>query len=274
MYGFEHMVQWIVGEMDWSESRDFEWLELEAYADRGFGWSAGRFTAPGLHGRQTFRYTGVWRLEHGVWRCIQHHSSLGIPNMDAFGHDITINEEFSVGRRDSTSLHPIADQNGWVTLMFTDIEDSTRLNNRLGDEVWISFLQSHDDVVRRAVNASGGLAVKHQGDGFMLGFPSPNSALTAAMQIRDELPASVRGERLRIRAGIHCGPTHVTEDDFFGATVAYAARVASAARGGEILLSDEAVKHFADGTAQWDAIDAELKGFPGPQRIWRANPAG
>jgi Adenylate and Guanylate cyclase catalytic domain len=67
--------------------------------------------------------------------------------------------------------------NGTVTILFTDIEGSTQLTERLGDDIWLTVLREHNEIVRRQVTEYTGFEVKSQGDGFMLAFPSAKDAL-------------------------------------------------------------------------------------------------
>ena len=68
-----------------------------------------------------------------------------------------------------------------MTILFTDIEGSTELNEALGDQLWLDLLADHDRIIRQEVASSGGVVVKSRGDGFMLAFPSARQALTAAL---------------------------------------------------------------------------------------------
>jgi class 3 adenylate cyclase len=128
---------------------------------------------------------------------------------------------------------------GTVTIYFCDIVDSTPLNLRLGDEAWLEMLRSHNAVVEREVEAHGGAVVKSMGDGFMAIFPSARGAVRASIAIQREFAS--RNETaetpMRMRIGLHTGEPVRDADDFFGNDVNYAARVASAAAGDEILVS-------------------------------------
>jgi alkanesulfonate monooxygenase SsuD/methylene tetrahydromethanopterin reductase-like flavin-dependent oxidoreductase (luciferase family) len=101
-------------------------------------------------------------------------------------------------------------------------------------------LHVHNDVVTKVTGDQGGTIVKGQGDGFMLAFPSARRALTCAQAIEraidDAFPGP--GSMIRVRIGIHVGETVQEADDFFGHAVNYAIRIASAAEGGEIVVSE------------------------------------
>ena len=130
---------------------------------------------------------------------------------------------------------------GTVTLLFSDIEGSTAANERLGDRRWMEVLRAHNQIVRQEVARHGGFEVKSQGDGFMIAFSSARRGLASAMAIQRALQAHAdapsRARRSPCRMGLHTGEALKEGDDFFGTHVALAARIAGAARGGEILVS-------------------------------------
>ena len=166
----------------------------------------------------------------------------------------------------------IAGPDGHLTVMFSDIEGSTALNEELGDREWVKVLHRHDTVVRDAVAAGGGYVVKSQGDGFMVVFSDPASAAAVARVIHRKVPSA--GRRLRrtalaVRIGIHCGTVVARSGDFYGRNVAMAARVAAIAGGGETLVTDE-VRDALDGHGLdlEPAGEVELKGLTGMHRLW------
>jgi class 3 adenylate cyclase len=163
-----------------------------------------------------------------------------------------------------------ADPDGQVTILFSDIEDSTLMTERLGDAAWIEVLRAHNSLFRRQVAAHGGVEVKNQGDGFMLAFADPGRALECAAAIQRELAAlePVEGERLRVRMGLHSGEAIREDGDFFGITVILAARIAAQAHGGQVLVSAPLAERAArDGAAADLAFgpsrELELKGLAG-----------
>lgn len=156
---------------------------------------------------------------------------------------------------------------GTVTLMFSDVEGSTALNERLGDERWLEVLRSHDAVVREQVRAQRGRVVKTQGDGFMVAFASPPAALECAVDLQRALATRppLTGEVLHVRIGLHTGEVIHEGRDFFGRNVALAARVAAEALGGEILVSSafrERVEESVD-VRFGEPHQTELKGLMG-----------
>lgn len=135
-------------------------------------------------------------------------------------------------------LHAAPD--GTVTILFSDIEDSTVATERLGDQRWLEVLKAHNSLVRRQVAAHGGFEVKSQGDGFMVAFSSARRAVLCAIAIQRAFAAYAdqhEGDPVRVRMGIHTGGAIKEADDFFGKNVVLAARTAGAATGGQILVS-------------------------------------
>ncbi len=166
---------------------------------------------------------------------------------------------------------------GQVTILFSDIEDSTVITERLGDERWLRVLRAHNALFRRLVRGHGGYEVKNQGDGFMLVFGESDRALECAAAIQRALSEgeAVEGERIRVRIGMHAGETISEDGDFFGRSVIVAARIAAQARGGEILVSEELKRRAEDGDCASvdfdDGREIELKGLAGTHRVYRAD---
>jgi len=138
-------------------------------------------------------------------------------------------------------LGELSPKGGTLTVVFSDIEDSTRRAVELGDERWVALLELHNTLVRRHVARHGGTEIKVQGDGFMLSFPSARNAVLCMIDMQRGLAAHARSrpaDGLRIRAGAHTGEAiHDNTGDLFGRHVIVAARIANCAQGGEILVS-------------------------------------
>ena len=118
-------------------------------------------------------------------------------------------------------------------MAFTDLEGFTRFTARNGDDAASRLLAEHQRVVGPIVRSQDGRVVKSLGDGFLLTFPSPQAAVLAGLELIDARP-----EPLRQRIGMHYGEVHVGRDhDVVGNVVNTAARVAEAARGGEVLAT-------------------------------------
>lgn len=168
-------------------------------------------------------------------------------------------------------LGSFASADGRVTILFSDIENSTLITERLGDERWIEVLRAHNAVFRRRVIEHRGYEVKNQGDGFMLVFPDPLAALECAAAVQRDLAGEVGTERVRVRIGMHVGEAIQSEGDLFGRSVILAARIAAQARGGEILASEALREAGADAFGFDSGRELELKGLAGTHRVFRAD---
>ncbi len=124
-----------------------------------------------------------------------------------------------------------------MTLLFTDIEGSTDLMERLGERRAFELFRDHGVLVRRVVEACGGDVVKSQGDGFMVAFASAHAGLRCAIELQRALASADADPPLKVRAGVHTGLVILDQEDFFGRNVVLAARIADHAAGGEILVS-------------------------------------
>ena len=177
----------------------------------------------------------------------------------------------------SEDILSIAAPDGTVTLLFSDIEDSTALNDRLGDKAWVRVLTAHDALVRAMVDKRRGRVVKSAGDGFMVAFRDPVSAVLAARGIQRALARTLdprlRLTPVRVRIGVHTGTVISRDGDYFGRNVAMAARVAGLADGGEVLVTEAVREGTADSGDRRmrfeDAGTVELKGLPGEHPLWR-----
>ena len=128
---------------------------------------------------------------------------------------------------------------GTVTLLFSDIEDSTAMNVELGDDAWRSLLDEHDALCRRAIAAHDGYEVKTVGDAFMVAFGSARAAVRCAREMQQAMTER-NGDAehsIRIRIGLHTGEPVQQADDFYGTDVVLASRLCSAGDGGDILVS-------------------------------------
>ena len=172
----------------------------------------------------------------------------------------------AVERPDLARLAP----NGRVAIMFSDIEESTALNERIGDRAWVRLIDRHHKMVSRLVKRHSGYLVKSQGDGFMIAFAQPDQAVGCSVDLQRELAKRPNG--IRVRIGIHAGKSVRRGDDLFGRNVAMAARVAAAAEGGEVLVSESVRDSVGDAVTFDDGRDVELKGFSGTHRLYAVAP--
>ncbi len=212
----------------------------------------------------------VWLVERALAARL---AAQGLESLDV-GTSIDFMIDEVASERPDIAAHAAPD--GQVTILFSDIENSTLMTERLGDERWLAVLRAHNALFRELVPAHGGYEVKNQGDGFMLVFPDPARAIECATAIQRELVARepVEGERVRVRIGMHAGEAIREEGDFFGRSVILAARIAAQARGGEILVSEELRRRAENGDRGAVGFDAgrevELKGLAGTHRVYRA----
>jgi len=162
---------------------------------------------------------------------------------------------------------------GKVAILFSDIEESTALNERVGDRAFVKLIGDHDKTVRKLVKERGGHVVKSQGDGFMIAFSRAEQAVRCGIDIQQSLQRESRLKRrngFRVRIGIHLGRSVRRGDDLFGRNVAMAARVAGQAGGGEILVSEtvrDAISDCDDISCD-EGREVELKGFNGEHRLY------
>jgi class 3 adenylate cyclase len=168
--------------------------------------------------------------------------------------------------------HAIA-PDGTVTIMFSDIEDSTPLAERLGDSGWMEVLRAHNALIREQLDAHGGFEVKTIGDAFMVAFQSAGKALDCAIAIQrafaEFTPLGV--EHVRVRIGLHAGDAVREADDFYGKNVILASRIAGKAHGGEILVSSllrQLVESSVDASMFGEPRDVELKGLAGAHTVF------
>ena len=125
-----------------------------------------------------------------------------------------------------------------ASVLFTDLVDSTALRSRWGDEAADGVRRAHDEALSAVVIAAGGVVVKSLGDGLMAVFDAAADAVGAAVRCQQEIATMGGPEPLAIRAGVSVGDVTFEDDDYHGSTVNEAARLCSAARGGQILVAD------------------------------------
>jgi len=156
-------------------------------------------------------------------------------------------------------------------VLFTDVEGSTALTQRLGDSKARDVLRTHERIVREALRAHGGAEVKALGDGFMASFSSATGALECAIAMQRAFAAhnEAAGEPIRVRIGLNAGEPIAEGADLFGTAVNLAARIAARAAGGEILASDVVRQLVAGkGFLFADRGEVALRGFEDPVRLY------
>jgi class 3 adenylate cyclase len=153
---------------------------------------------------------------------------------------------------------------GTVTFLFSDIEGSTRLLERLGDRYEVVD-RDHRRILRERLGEAGGHEIDNQGDAFFFSFPRAKDAVTGAVAAQRELAAHAwpDGVDVRVRMGLHTGEPSVGEERYVGLDVVRAARICSAGHGGQILLSETTRalvgNSVPDGASIRDLGDAQLK---------------
>ncbi|MGB6582555.1 MAG: adenylate/guanylate cyclase domain-containing protein [Streptosporangiaceae bacterium] len=167
-----------------------------------------------------------------------------------------------------------------LTFLFTDIEGSTALLQRVGEGVYAEVLADHHLLIRSGLTAHGGEEVDTQGDAFFAVFSSPRACVAAVAEMQQALETHrwPAGEHVRVRMGVHTGEAARTATGLVGLDVHRAARVAAIAYGGQILLSETAAALVRDslppGTALRDLGPHRLKDLGRPEQIFQLDAAG
>jgi len=161
---------------------------------------------------------------------------------------------------------------GLRTVLFTDVEGSTALTQRVGDAKARKLLREHERIVREALKSHGGSEVKTMGDGFMASFSSATRALECAIAMQRAFAEHNENaeEPIKVRVGLNAGEPIAEDDDLFGTAVNEAARITAAANGGEILVAN-VVRELAKGKEFLfaDVGERQLKGFDEPVRLYQ-----
>ncbi len=159
-----------------------------------------------------------------------------------------------------------------VTLLFTDIEGSTYLTERLGDAKAQELMRNHNAIVREALRTHGGSEIKHTGDGIMASFASASKALESAITIQRALARRNRehpDSTIHVRIGINAGEPVAEDHDLFGTAVQLARRICDRAEPGQILASNVVRELVAGkGFLFSDRGETALRGFEDPMRLY------
>lgn len=164
---------------------------------------------------------------------------------------------------------PPAGERKWVTVMFCDIADSTRLNEELGDDEWHRVLRRVRTIVRSALRARGGEEVGTQGDGTLSRFASPPDAVLCGVDIQENLKgARATGSTIPdVRIGVHAGEAVEDEGDLVGRVINLASRVTTEAEPGEILVTEPVADQLVGRMELVDKGLRELKGLSQPRHL-------
>ena len=168
------------------------------------------------------------------------------------------------------------------TIMFTDMVDSTKMTQRLGDDEAMRLLRTHNFIIRTALDGHQGREVKHTGDGIMASFDTVTSGIGGSIAIQnafgmhnEEHPETT----IKVRIGISAGEPVAESNDLYGVTVNLAARICDYAEPDSVFVSN-AVRELAAGKqfAFGALVQVDLKGFDEPvpvsQVLWDDPPAG
>ena len=162
---------------------------------------------------------------------------------------------------------------GTVTFVFSDIEGSTGLLKRLGDD-YGELIAEHRRIVRDALGAHDGVEIDTQGDSFFYAFARARDAVAGAVAVQRahagrEWPG---GEQVRVRMGLHTGEPAVGAEGYLGVDVVRAARLAATGRGGNVLLSETTRallgSSLPDGVSVHALGERQLKDIDEPERIY------
>ena len=162
---------------------------------------------------------------------------------------------------------------GTVTFAFTDVEDSTELLKRLGDD-YRGVLTVHRRIVRDAFGARDGIEIDTQGDAFFFVFPRARDAVEAAVAAQRGHAAATwpSGVEVRVRMGLHTGEPAIHEEGYVGLDVVRAARICTVGRGGQILLSETTRallgSGLPDGVSVFPLGQRHLRGIDEPERVF------
>jgi predicted ATPase/class 3 adenylate cyclase len=172
---------------------------------------------------------------------------------------------FAVNSSDDTEV---------LTFLFTDIEGSSRLWESHPDTMR-QALACHDEILRSAVERNHGTVVKSTGDGLHAAFRDPRDAIATAVELQSALSdaRATSGLALSVRCGMHVGVTEARDGDFFGGSVNRAARIMSAAHGGQVLASQSVADLSSDrlpvGVSLRDLGVVRLRDLASPERLFQ-----
>jgi class 3 adenylate cyclase len=169
---------------------------------------------------------------------------------------------------------------GTVTFLFSDIEGSSDLVRRVGDDVFAAIRRDHRRLLRETFAVHGGREVDTAGDGFFVAFDSARSAVAAAVGVQLALAtfAWPADAEVLVRIGLHTAEPHQDDDGYVGIGVHRAARICDAARGGQILVSNATAGIIEDSELQEvELVDLgthHLSGLPRAQRLFQVTVEG
>jgi class 3 adenylate cyclase/pimeloyl-ACP methyl ester carboxylesterase len=204
-------------------------------------------------------------------RFIALEGNIGHPHFGDMSYMETVRQFLDGGRAEPSVAEP-STAGAVHTILFTDMEGSTTLTQRLGDAKAQEVLRAHNSIVRDALKACGGSEIKHTGDGIMASFPSASRALECAIAVQRAVAAQAQEHPempLRVRIGLNAGEPVAEEQDLFGTAVQLAARICARAEPGQILVPT-VVRELAAGKGFLlaDLGEIALRGFEDPVRLY------
>lgn len=252
------------------QTPSYRWVihRIDGYTQGTVGWAAAHATAHFESGISSeIRFTAVFVLEDGVWRVVQWHASAPAAMFETLGAELptSLADLLETLDDDVRAVLEARFKTSTVTLLFSDIEDSTSHAVATGDAVWGDVVQRHFAELHRIANAQDGLVVKTMGDGAMLAFQSAREAAWSAVEIQGSVTRQQAAMPFRVRVGVHTGDAVHADGDYFGQMVDKTARIAASASGGQVLVSD-VVRGLVDrtpGLEFGEPIALSLKGIPG-----------
>jgi class 3 adenylate cyclase len=162
---------------------------------------------------------------------------------------------------------------GTVTFVFSDVEGSTELLKRLGED-YATVIADHRHIVRESFGAHGGVEIDSQGDAFFFAFARARDAATAAVEAQREHAAHTwpNGEHVRVRMGLHTGEPAVGDEGYLGLDVVRAARICTVGQGGHVLVSDATRallgSTLPEGVSVHPMGERRLKDLDEPERVY------
>ena len=243
-------------------------FEVEAFESNNFGWASwiGELHFPETGNVCIERFTWVFILEDGTWKIAHVHVSNPTSNIDNIGIE---HRAFDALIQAAKEGYNHISGEGTATVMFTDIADSSSIANSVGDRAWAVAINKHLEAVSEVIEENDGNIVKTLGDGTMSTFSSARAGMTAAKAIQILVTNAQREPQLKIRIGIHTGDVIKSNGDFFGTVVNKAARIATSANPGQILVSD-ATRSMVESSGEFEfesPISVVLRGIEGNHSI-------
>jgi DNA-binding NarL/FixJ family response regulator len=190
---------------------------------------------------------------------------------DRFGLESVGDGAYRVLAPDSGDADPTAARPSTTrlikTILITDIVDSTRMLEQIGDRGWVELLAEHNQLTREEVVLFGGQEVDTTGDGFLVSFDSPEGAIRCALRVLER----ARGLGLVIRAGVHTGEVEQDGDEVRGIAVHLASRIAAGTDSAEVLVSGTTRELAAGSGLEFvDRGERTFRGVSEPRRIYAA----